>query len=55
PAPPIIALIGLLGMLAGETALQWLRGHPSMLSHLLHEKSFSIAARDQRRTPSQHS
>jgi len=55
PAPPIIALIGLLGMLAGEAAVQWLRGHPSMLSHLLHEKSFSVAKRDQEQTPSQHS
>lgn len=43
PAPPIIALIGLLGMLAGEAAVQWLRGHSDTLSHMLHQKSFSVA------------
>ncbi|QYU66922.1 XapX domain-containing protein [Leptolyngbya sp. 15MV] len=31
PAPPIIALLGLLGMLAGESAVNWLRGHPEVL------------------------
>ncbi len=25
PAPPIVALIGLLGMVIGETAVRWLR------------------------------
>ncbi|GAB7538804.1 hypothetical protein BGC_50280 [Burkholderia sp. 3C] len=25
PAPPLIALIGLLGMVIGETAIRWLR------------------------------
>ncbi|MEL6103419.1 MAG: DUF1427 family protein [Pseudomonadota bacterium] len=55
PAPPIIALIGLLGMLAGETAVQWLRGHPSVLSHLLHEKSFSVAKPEQKQASPQHS
>ena len=42
PAPPIIALIGLLGMLAGEAAIQWIRGHGQVLSHVLHLKSFAV-------------
>ena len=42
PAPPIIALLGLLGMLAGEAAVQWLRGHSDALSHALHLKSFAV-------------
>ena len=25
PAPPVIALLGLLGMLAGETAVTWVK------------------------------
>ena len=45
PAPPIIALLGLLGMLAGEAAVQWLRGHPGAVTDALHLKSFSIANR----------
>ncbi|MEM9522992.1 MAG: DUF1427 family protein [Pseudomonadota bacterium] len=44
PAPPIIALLGLLGMLAGEAAVQWLRGHQAVLSKCLHAKSFAVAA-----------
>ncbi|MEL6596014.1 MAG: DUF1427 family protein [Pseudomonadota bacterium] len=43
PAPPIIALLGLLGMLAGEAAVQWLRGHSDVVSNALHLKSFSVA------------
>jgi XapX domain-containing protein len=27
PAPPVIALLGLLGMLVGEQAVSWWRGH----------------------------
>lgn len=42
PAPPIIALLGLLGMLAGEAAVQWLRGHSDVVAKCLHEKSFAI-------------
>lgn len=42
PAPPIIALLGLLGMLAGEAAVQWIRGHSDQLSHMLHSKSFAV-------------
>jgi len=43
PAPPIIALLGLLGMLAGEAAVQWLRGHSDAVSHALHLKSFAVS------------
>lgn len=46
PAPPIIALLGLLGMLAGEAAVQWLRGHGDAVAHALHLKSFSVAQPD---------
>lgn len=47
PAPPIIALLGLLGMLAGEAAVQWLRGHTNVVSDCLHSKSFVIAKTSQ--------
>lgn len=43
PAPPIIALLGLLGMLAGEAAVQWMRGHSDVLSKCLHSKTFTVA------------
>ena len=46
PAPPIIAVLGLLGMLAGEAAVQWLRGHGDAVAHALHLKSFSVAQND---------
>lgn len=49
PAPPIIALLGLLGMLAGEAAVQWLKGHSEPIAHALHLKSFEV---DQRKIPS---
>jgi len=42
PAPPIIALLGLLGMLAGEAAVQWIRGHSDAVSQALHLKSFAV-------------
>ncbi len=45
PAPPIIALIGLMGILVGEATVQWLRGHKDVVQSCLHEKSFSTAAR----------
>ena len=31
PAPPIVALVGLLGMVGGEAAVPWLRSYVSML------------------------
>lgn len=42
PAPPIIALLGLLGMLAGEAAVQWMRGHTDVVAKCLHQKSFAL-------------
>lgn len=51
PAPPIIALLGLLGILAGEAAVQWLKGHPDTLSRVFHAKSFHIAQRDAEEKP----
>lgn len=46
PAPPIIALLGLLGMLAGEAAVQWLRGHTGVVAQALHLKSFAVSQAD---------
>ena len=51
PAPPIIALLGLLGMLAGEAAVQWLRGHTDVVERALHLKSFEIAKTPGGETP----
>lgn len=42
PAPPIIALLGLLGMLAGEAAVQWLKGHAEPVAQAFHLKSFAV-------------
>jgi XapX domain-containing protein len=42
PAPPVIALIGLLGILVGEMAVSHLRGHPDAAAALLHRKSFAV-------------
>ncbi len=41
PAPPVIALIGLLGMLGGEAAVSYLRGHADVAAAVLHRKSFT--------------
>lgn len=46
PAPPIIALLGLLGMLAGEAAVQWFKGHTNLVQSVLHEKSFTLLRAD---------
>ena len=43
PAPPIIALLGLLGMLLGESLVAHLRGHHTTFSQLFHTKSFGVA------------
>jgi XapX domain-containing protein len=42
PAPPIIALVGLLGILAGEAAVSFFRGQQNVLGNALHLKSFAI-------------
>ncbi len=44
PAPPIVALLGLLGILLGEAAVSYLRGHPDVLASLGHRKTFHDAA-----------
>lgn len=44
PAPPIIALLGLLGMLIGESVTSWARSQMSFAKateHCLHAKDFS--------------
>jgi XapX domain-containing protein len=46
PAPPMIALLGLLGMLTGEAAVSYLRGHPDVWANLWHSKSFAIESRE---------
>lgn len=47
PAPPIIALLGLLGMLAGEAAVSWLKARATeaeAAAQCLHAKRFVVAA-----------
>ncbi len=41
PAPPVIALLGLRGMLAGEMLVSHLRGHSDAMVSFGHSKSFS--------------
>lgn len=41
PAPPIIALLGLLGILAGEMLVKHLRGQPDSLAQCLHRKDYA--------------
>ncbi|MDF3981665.1 DUF1427 family protein [Luteibacter sahnii] len=50
PAPPMIALLGLLGMLAGEAAVSWAKGHPDVWANLWHSKSFSITKHEPTRS-----
>ena len=47
PAPPIIALLGLLGMLADEAAVQWIKGHSQPIAQALHLKSFAVGENHQ--------
>lgn len=49
PAPPVIALLGLLGMLAGETLVGMARDRISAreaAAACLHAKSFTVAKTD---------
>jgi XapX domain-containing protein len=44
PAPPIIALLGLLGMLLGETVMSWAKSRLTVeaaTADCLHAKSFA--------------
>ncbi|MEM8871517.1 MAG: DUF1427 family protein [Pseudomonadota bacterium] len=52
PAPPIIALLGLLGMLTGEAAVQWLKGHSQPVAKAFHLKSFEVVDRTHASDPS---
>lgn len=40
PAPPLISLLGLLGMLIGEAGVNYFRGHPQVFSWICHAKTF---------------
>lgn len=45
PAPPVIALLGLLGMLAGETLVSWAKSRMTLAeakAHCLHAKDFAL-------------
>lgn len=46
PAPPVIALLGLLGMLIGETVVSWAKNSMTAkvaAAHCLHAKTFADA------------
>lgn len=46
PAPPIIALVGLLGMLVGESAMSWAKSQMTLsdaAAHCLYNKEFKSA------------
>lgn len=50
PAPPVIALLGLLGMLVGETAVTWAKSKwtaKEAAAHCLEAKSFAVASRSE--------
>lgn len=52
PAPPIIALLGLLGMLLGETAVSWFKSRATAAeaaADCLHAKQFSTTERQERK------
>lgn len=52
PAPPIIALLGLLGMLAGESLVSWARSQMTLADatkHCLDGKEFASDANAERR------
>ena len=51
PAPPVVALLGLLGILLGEAAVSYLRGHPDVLVALGHRKTFHDGAAAERGPP----
>lgn len=47
PAPPVIALLGLLGMLIGETLVSWAKNRMTAevaAAHCLHAKTFAEAS-----------
>jgi len=49
PAPPIIALLGLLGMLLGESLTSWAKHQMSLTkaaAHCLHVKDFAASGPD---------
>ena len=49
PAPPIIALLGLLGMLLGESLVSWAKAKMTLADatqHCLHKKDFAAAPAD---------
>lgn len=49
PAPPIIALLGLLGMLIGESVTSWAKSQMTATeaaAHCLHAKEFVADAQD---------
>ncbi len=41
PAPPVIALLGLLGILVGEMSVRHLRGSADAVAQCLHTRTFS--------------
>lgn len=46
PAPPVIALLGLLGMLVGESLVSWAKSRMSFTQaaeYCLHEKDFAAS------------
>ncbi|MEQ8291156.1 MAG: DUF1427 family protein [Roseovarius sp.] len=52
PAPPIIALLGLLGMLVGEAAVTWLKDRTTAAqaaADCLHAKRFASHQSEDRR------